>query len=236
MLRFDRPGMGGHAQSSRAARRFVPAGSRVPRSHPRGELLCTARAARGKWFRDEDCVALHREEFGRPSVPPSQLAIALLLQAHDSASDEAAIARSAFDLRWKVALGLELAEKLCAKSRLQHFRARRASRHLYRPHRHRRQSYAGGRLRRGLVLLPVPRAARRGRLPRHPRAHRPEKTSPNGPFSAGPLGLRHRRLGPVHRFGEVFVAGALHPGIHRGCVNLVGLRQIEGRLGYVPFT
>jgi hypothetical protein len=35
------------------------------------------------------------------------------------------IARSAFDLRWKVALGLELAEKLCAKSTLQHFRAQR---------------------------------------------------------------------------------------------------------------
>ena len=76
-----------------------------------------------EWFRDEDFVALYREEFGRPSVPPSQLAIALLLQAHDSVSDEEAIARSAFDLRWKVALGLELAEKLCAKSTLQRFRA-----------------------------------------------------------------------------------------------------------------
>jgi transposase len=76
-----------------------------------------------EWFRDEDFVALYREEFGRPSVPPSQLAIALLLQAHDSVSDEEAIARSAFDLRWKVALGLELEEKLCAKSTLQRFRA-----------------------------------------------------------------------------------------------------------------
>ena len=76
-----------------------------------------------EWFRDEDFVALYREEFGRPSVPPSQLAVALLLQAHDSVSDEEAIARSAFDLRWKVALGLELAEKLCAKSTLQRFRA-----------------------------------------------------------------------------------------------------------------
>ena len=75
------------------------------------------------WFRDEDFVALYREDFGRPSVPPSQLAIALLLQAHDSVSDEEAIARSAFDLRWKVALGLELDEKLCAKSTLQRFRA-----------------------------------------------------------------------------------------------------------------
>ena len=77
----------------------------------------------GEWFRDEDFVALYREDFGRPSVPPSQLSIALLLQAHDAVSDEEAIARSAFDLRWKVALGLELDEKLCAKSTLQRFRA-----------------------------------------------------------------------------------------------------------------
>jgi transposase len=76
-----------------------------------------------EWFRDEDFVALYREDFGRPSVPPSQLAVALLLQAHDSVSDEEAIARSAYDLRWKVALGLELDEKLCAKSTLQRFRA-----------------------------------------------------------------------------------------------------------------
>jgi hypothetical protein len=75
------------------------------------------------WFRDEDFAALYREDFGRPSVPPSQLAVALLLQAHDAVSDEEAIARSAYDLRWKVALGLELDEKLCAKSTLQRFRA-----------------------------------------------------------------------------------------------------------------
>ena len=76
-----------------------------------------------EWFCDEDFVALYREDFGRPSVPPSQLAVALLLQAHASVSDEEAIARSAFDLRWKVALGLDLDEKLCAKSTLQRFRA-----------------------------------------------------------------------------------------------------------------
>jgi len=32
-----------------------------------------------KWFRDEDFAALYREGFGRPSVPPSQLCVALLL-------------------------------------------------------------------------------------------------------------------------------------------------------------
>ena len=76
-----------------------------------------------KWFRDEDFASLYREDLGRPSVPPSQLCVALLLQTYDGVSDEEAIARSAYDLRWKVALGLELDEKLCAKSTLQRFRA-----------------------------------------------------------------------------------------------------------------
>lgn len=77
-----------------------------------------------EWFRDEDYAALYRKEFGRPSVPPSQLCIALLLQTHEGVSGEEAIARSAYDVRWKVALGLELEEKLCAKSTLQLFRAK----------------------------------------------------------------------------------------------------------------
>lgn len=82
-------------------------------------------AKRGsEWFRDEDFVGLYREDFGRPSVPPSQLCIGLLLQSHDGVSDEEAIERSAYDLRWKVALGLGLEEKLCAKSTLQLFRAK----------------------------------------------------------------------------------------------------------------
>jgi len=96
----------------------------VYRDHVGDETFYGLLARHGAdWFRDEDFVALYREDFGRPSVPPSQLAVALLLQAHDSVSDEEAIARSAFDLRWKVALGLELGEKLCAKSTLQRFRA-----------------------------------------------------------------------------------------------------------------
>jgi transposase len=77
-----------------------------------------------EWFRDEDFAGLYREDFGRPSVPPSQLCIALLLQSRDGVSDEEAIERSAYDLRWKVALGLDLKEKLCAKSTLQLFRAK----------------------------------------------------------------------------------------------------------------
>ena len=51
---------------------------------------------------------LYRPTFGRPSVPPSQLCVALLLQARDGVSDEEAIERTAYDLWWKVALGLEV--------------------------------------------------------------------------------------------------------------------------------
>jgi hypothetical protein len=74
-------------------------------------------------FRDKDFAGMYGAD-GRPSVPPSQLCIALLLQARDGVSDEEAIQRSAYDLRWKVALGIELDEKLCAKSTLQLFRAK----------------------------------------------------------------------------------------------------------------
>ena len=79
---------------------------------------------RGTIFRDEDFSGLYRESWGRPSVPPSQLCIGLLLQAHDGVSDDEAIQRSAYDLRWKVSLGLELDERLCAKSTLQLFRSK----------------------------------------------------------------------------------------------------------------
>ena len=55
---------------------------------------------------------LYTKERGRPSVPPSQLCVALLLQAREAVSDDEAIQRTAYDLRWKVALGLDVDEKL----------------------------------------------------------------------------------------------------------------------------
>lgn len=74
-------------------------------------------------FRDRDFEDLYGER-GRPSVPPSQLCVLLVLQAKEGVSDQEAVDRTAFDLRWKVALGVELEEKLCAKSTLQLFRAK----------------------------------------------------------------------------------------------------------------
>ena len=81
-------------------------------------------SSRCKIFSDDDFVGLYRSDKGRPSVPPSQLCVALLLQTRDNVSDDEAIQRTAYDLRWKVALGLELDEKLCAKSTLQLFRSK----------------------------------------------------------------------------------------------------------------
>jgi len=76
-----------------------------------------------KLFRDEDFAAFYCLDNGRTSVPPSLLAIALLLQTHDRVSDEEAKARADFDLRWKVALGIEIDTRPFAKSTLQMFRA-----------------------------------------------------------------------------------------------------------------
>lgn len=78
---------------------------------------------RGQLFSDDEFAALYVLDNGRPSVPPSLLAAALLLQTHDRVSDEEATERAAFDLRWKVALGTALEERPFAKSTLQLFRA-----------------------------------------------------------------------------------------------------------------
>src|SRR6266542_1466070 len=78
---------------------------------------------RGRLFRDEDFAALYCPDNGRPSVPPSRLATALLLQTDAGVSDEEAKARADFDLRGKVALGIGLADRPFAESTLQLFRA-----------------------------------------------------------------------------------------------------------------
>jgi hypothetical protein len=79
-----------------------------------------------KMFRDEDFVGAYCEGNRRPSVPPSVLTIALLLQHHDGVSDAEVIAKTQYDVRWKVALDLDLAsiEPIFAKSTFQAFRAR----------------------------------------------------------------------------------------------------------------
>ena len=78
---------------------------------------------RDELFRDEDFAEFYSPDRGRPSVPPSLLATALLLQTHDRVSDEEAKSRADYDLRWKVALGVEVEARPFAESTLQLFRA-----------------------------------------------------------------------------------------------------------------
>jgi hypothetical protein len=78
---------------------------------------------RDELFRDEEFAGLYVLTNGRPSVPPSLLATALVLQTYDGVSDEEAKQRADYDLRWKVALGVELDARPFAKSTLQEFRA-----------------------------------------------------------------------------------------------------------------
>ena len=79
---------------------------------------------RGRLFRDEDFAVLYCRDNGRPSVPPSVAVSILFLRAYEGVSFVEAIERTKYDLRWKVALGLEIEEVPMQKSALQEFQAR----------------------------------------------------------------------------------------------------------------
>ncbi len=57
-------------------------------------------------FNDDDLKEMYDPSNGRPSLPPSLMSGVLLLQFYDDVSDEEAVERTLFDLRWKVALDL----------------------------------------------------------------------------------------------------------------------------------
>jgi transposase len=59
-------------------------------------------------FPDEDLAMMYCPDNGRPSLPPSLMNGVLLLQFYDNVSDEEAVARTKFDMRWKVALKLAI--------------------------------------------------------------------------------------------------------------------------------
>jgi hypothetical protein len=75
-------------------------------------------------FRDEDFAALYCHDNGRTSVPPSLAISILFLRALEKVSFVEAIERTKYDLRWKVALGLEMEEVPMQKSALQEFEAK----------------------------------------------------------------------------------------------------------------
>jgi len=73
---------------------------------------------------DEDFAACYSAGMGRPSIPPSLLMKAVLLQVRDDVSDREAARRAAKDLDWKRALGLEADEVPFHHTTLSVFRSR----------------------------------------------------------------------------------------------------------------
>ena len=72
---------------------------------------------------DEDYAPLYKDSpRGRPSIPPSIVVLAILLEYHDDCSDAEAEQRMRFDLRWKHALGLGLEDEGFDATVLCHFR------------------------------------------------------------------------------------------------------------------
>lgn len=59
-------------------------------------------------FCDDDLAEMYCSDNGRPSLPPSLMSGVILLQFYDDVSDGEAVARTMYDLRWKVALNLPL--------------------------------------------------------------------------------------------------------------------------------
>jgi hypothetical protein len=74
-------------------------------------------------FPDEMFRSLYCDDNGRPCVPPSLMAVATVLQMYCNCSDEEAVERSLFDVRWWVSLDIKPETKPFAKSTLQRFRA-----------------------------------------------------------------------------------------------------------------
>jgi transposase len=96
----------------------------LARPLPEGSFFALLGAHGDRIVRDEDFAACYSQRMGRPSIPPSQLAKVLLLQYRTGASDEQAMECVAWDLRWKIALGLPVDHEGWHPTSLTKFRAR----------------------------------------------------------------------------------------------------------------
>lgn len=96
----------------------------LARPLPEGSFFALLAQHGDRIVRDQDFAECYSERMGRPSIPPSQLAKVLLLQVRTGASDEQAMECVAWDLRWKVALGLPVDHEGWHPTSLTKFRAR----------------------------------------------------------------------------------------------------------------
>jgi len=79
-----------------------------PHQVPADSFFGRMSAVNDELFRDDDLAGMYCEDNGRPSLPPSFMSGVTLLQFYDDVSDEEAVERLCFDLRWEVALNLPL--------------------------------------------------------------------------------------------------------------------------------
>jgi transposase len=91
---------------------------------PEGSFFALLAEHGERIVRDEDFADCYSEGVGRPSIPPSRLAKVLLLQYRTGCSDEQAMESVAWDLRWKIALGLPVDHAGWSPSTLTRYRAR----------------------------------------------------------------------------------------------------------------
>jgi transposase len=80
----------------------------LPHPVPADSFYARMGALSAVLFPDDDLAAMYCLDNGRPSLPPSLMNGVLLLQFYDDVSDEEAVERLKYDLRWKVALDLAL--------------------------------------------------------------------------------------------------------------------------------
>jgi Transposase domain (DUF772)/Transposase DDE domain len=91
---------------------------------PEGSFFSLLAEHGDRIVRDEDFADCYSDRLGRPSIPPSLLAKVLLLQYRCGLSDEQAMESVAWDLRWKVALGLAVDHHGWHPTSLTKYRAR----------------------------------------------------------------------------------------------------------------
>ena len=91
---------------------------------PEGSFFALLAEHGDRIVRDADFADCYSQTIGRPSIPPSQLAKVMLLQHRTGVSDEQAMECVAWDLRWKVALGLAVDHQGWHPTSLTKFRAR----------------------------------------------------------------------------------------------------------------
>jgi transposase len=90
----------------REAQHSLFSAANLPHRVPADSFYGRMAAVSDVLFQDDDLKEMYDPGNGRPSLPPSILSGVLLLQFHDDVSDEEALQRLQFDLRWQVALNL----------------------------------------------------------------------------------------------------------------------------------